>query len=77
MAQYLPTYPEALELKRSLSEVGCSYVHFHDQCGYSFFQFDSATEEDRYAVAAFWQARGMDVSFQQDGLIFIVTRNDS
>ncbi|MCQ2452557.1 MAG: hypothetical protein MJ075_05425 [Oscillospiraceae bacterium] len=72
MAQYLPTYPEALELKKHLSDAGLAYVHFHDQCGYSYFQFDAAGEEGRAAAAAFWQAKGMDVSFQEDGLTFII-----
>jgi len=72
MAAYLPTYAEALELKAYLKEKGLDYVHFHDQCGYSYFNFDRADKASLTAAADFWQARGLKVSFQEDGLSFIV-----
>jgi len=33
---YMPTYADALELKRYLKERDLQYVHFHDQCGSTF-----------------------------------------
>ncbi len=73
MAQYLPAYGEALELKAWLRERGLPYVHFHDACGYSWFEFDEAEEAAAQGARAFWRARGKDVSFRDDGRGFIVT----
>ena len=70
---YMPTYEQALELKKYLSTRGLNYVHFHDQCGSQFFSFDEYDEESANAVREFWQEKGLDVSFSDDMLRFIVT----
>lgn len=72
MRTYMPVYAEALELKKYLSERNLLYVHFHDQCGMQYFNFDEPDEESRRAAAEFWRARGLDVSFSEDKLRFIV-----
>ncbi len=76
MEQYLPSYGEVLELKAWLKERGLPYVHFHDACSNSWFEFDEAGGDAREAVRAFWGSRGMSVSFREDGLTFIVVGNN-
>ena len=70
---YMPTYSEALELKKYLGDRGLAYVHFHDQCGSQFFSFDSYDEKSVSAVHEFWKSRGLRASFSDDMLRFIVT----
>ena len=73
MKQYLPSYGEVLELKTWMKENGLPYIHFHDGCGYSWFEFDTADEKARKGVLTFWKGRGKNVSFREDGLTFIIT----
>ena len=73
MTQYLPSYGEVLELKAWMKGHGLPYVHFHDGCGYSWFEFDEPDEAGREGVSVFWSARGKGVSFREDGRTFIVT----
>lgn len=70
---YMPTYAEALELKKYLADRKLEYVHFHDQCGSQFFSFDRYDEESARAAERFWLEKGLRVSFTDDGLRFIVT----
>lgn len=76
MAQYLPAYGEVLELKAWLKERGLPYVHFHDGCGYSWFEFDEESQEAAQGVRSFWNSRGKNVSFREDGRTFIVTEEN-
>ena len=73
MAQYLPPYGEVLAMKAWMSERGLPYVHFHDGCGYSWFEFDDPDDAGRDGIRAFWAAKGKKVSFREDGRTFIVT----
>ena len=75
MTQYLPAYGEVLELKAWLNERGLPRVHFHDACSWSWFEFDEPDEAAGQGVRDFWQARGKDVSFREDGRSFIVTED--
>ena len=70
---YMPTYADALELKRYLSGRGLQYVHFHDQCGSTFFSFDEYDEETVRAVFEFYAPKGLKPSFSEDNLRCIVT----
>ena len=72
---YMPTYAEALELKKYLADRKLEYVHFHDQCVIQFFSFDRYDEESARAAERFWLEKGLHVSFTGDGLRFIVTED--
>ena len=76
MGQYLPSYGEVLELKAWMKERGLSYVHFHDGCGYSWFEFEEQDESAAHGVSSFWASRGKRVSFREDGRTFIVTEEN-
>lgn len=76
METYVPRYAEAVELKKYLSERELQYVHFHDHCGMQFFNFDEDDPESKAAAAEFWQSRGLDIRFFEDGLNFIVVKPD-
>ena len=70
---YISKYAEALELKKYLADRGLEYVHFHDACGGQFFSFDNADEMSKNAVIDFWREKGLNVSFTDDDLTFVVT----
>lgn len=70
---HLPTYADALKLKNYLSERNLSYVHFHDQCGSTFFSFDEYDEATVNAVFEYYAPMGLKPSFSEDKLRFIVT----
>ena len=72
---YVPTYSEALELKKYLSDRNLEYVHFHDQCGSQFFSFDRRDDKSIRAAEEFWINKGLHTSFTDDGLRFIVTED--
>lgn len=69
---YLPTYAEALELKKYAADRNLVYIHFHDQCGSQFFSLDRDDEKTKKAVMEFWNQKGLNVSFAEDGITFIV-----
>ena len=70
---YMPTYADALELKRYLNERELKYVHFHDQCGSTFFSFDEYDEATVNAVFEYYAPKGLKPSFTEDKLRFIIT----
>jgi len=70
---YMPTYADALELKHYLKERELQYVHFHDQCGSTFFSFDEYDEATVNAVFEYYAPKGLKPSFSDDKLRFIIT----
>ena len=65
---YMPTYADALELKRYLKERDLQYVHFHDQCGAQFFNLEEHTPELQQAIEEYFAERGITAVFS--GLMF-------
>lgn len=70
---YMPTYADALKLKSFLNDNNLKYVHFHDQCGSTFFSFDEYDEATVHAVFRYFAQFGLKPSFSEDKLRFIVT----
>lgn len=70
---YTPaTYAEALELKKYLSGLNLKYVHFHDQCGGQYFEFDEADPATEKAVIDYFSGKGLIPRFTDDKLRFIL-----
>jgi hypothetical protein len=70
---YTPaTYDEALKLKRHLSSLNLKYVHFHDQCGGQYFEFDEADPLTEQAVIDYFAGLGLTPRFTDDKLRFIL-----
>ena len=70
---YTPaTYNDALKLKKHLADLGLKYVHFHDQCGGQFFEFDEADPDTEKAVIDYFTPMGLIPKFTEDKLRFIL-----
>lgn len=65
-------FDEVLKLKKEIADRYGNYLHFHDACGGQSFDLEQAQPEAKEYLIGYFQGRGGEAVFSEDGKHFYV-----
>ena len=68
------SFSDVTKIKKAVDEKFGEYVHFHDSCGGQYFNLENTTPEIVEFIKEFVQTLGYFAKFDDDGLIFTLTK---